>query len=216
MVWPLLVLLGCSAPADQAEDPIDPGGKADDPAACIGARLDSNGICRRPDGRFAPRDCCTEPLAQLAGLLASEGVLVMPAPGVEHGANEFSTEVRLIPVDPDQPASAVRPEIDDIAADFVSDDAGDGVYGLFAQPDTHWTLRSGFMDAPVRDDLIAGVATDRRAEVLALLDDADLVAVYTGLRAFDIGSEIVGRDLFFIHPFGGTQALVVIVRYTQS
>jgi hypothetical protein len=55
----LASLLAACAAGDDGERPNDlAGGKADD-ATCSGAALDSHGICRFENGRFAPARCCT-------------------------------------------------------------------------------------------------------------------------------------------------------------
>jgi len=61
-IVPLLLasFLAACAASDDGARPGDPvgGGKADD-ATCSGAALDSHGICRFENGRFAPARCCT-------------------------------------------------------------------------------------------------------------------------------------------------------------
>ncbi len=49
---------GCSG--DEGTDGGGGGGKSDDPEACAGAALDTGGVCRGDDGRFAEASCCTQ------------------------------------------------------------------------------------------------------------------------------------------------------------
>lgn len=213
------LLLACliAACAGSGESALDPaGGKADDVGAtCEGAHLDSKGVCRYPDGRFAPKVCCsTSPLQQLANRLGEEGVVVMPPPGVEFNANEMTIEVRVVDVpDPDRVGDVIAPLATSIAAE-VNGEAGD-LLAIFQHPDDHFALRGGFLDAEVRAALLADIAGEERAGIEAALDA--LPAWYGAhLETYDVGSEIVGRDLFVIAPFGGDQALVLVVRYVQS
>jgi len=213
------LLLSCllSACAGSGEDALDPaGGKADDlGATCADTHLDSHGICRHANGTFAPKACCSaSPLQQLANLLGADGVLVMPPPGVEFNANEMTTEVRIVPVaDPDRLGDLIAPLAAEIAAE-VDGEAGD-LLAVFQHPDDHFSLSGGFLDAKVRAALLADVAEAQSAQVTAAIDA--LPAYYAAhLETYDVGSEIVGRDLFVIAPFGGSEALVIIVRYVQS
>ena len=50
-----LVASACSSEAPRSGSPAV--GKADD-AVCEGAKLDHNGVCRLPNGRFARKECC--------------------------------------------------------------------------------------------------------------------------------------------------------------
>lgn len=211
----VLLLVACDGPA--GEDSLDPaGGKADDTSAtCADTHLDSHGICRHANGTFAPKACCSaSPLEQLASALQADGALVMPPPGVEFNANEMSSEVRIVDLaDPDRPGEVIAPLVTQIAAE-VDGEAGD-FFGVLAHPDDHFALSGGFLDAGVRTAFLADVSEAARADVTARLDA--LPAFYAAhLETYDVGSEIVGRDLFVIAPFGGTQALVLIVRYVQS
>lgn len=191
-------------------------GKADDLGpSCEGARLDTNGVCRFPDGRFAPKVCCSmSPLQQLANRLGEPDVVVMPPPGVEFNANELSIEVRLVDVpDPDRLGDVIVPIATQVGAEVNGESSE--LLGIFQHPDDHFSLSGGFLDAGVRAALLADIAESERADLAAALDA--LPAWYGAhLESFDVGSEIVGRDLFVIAPFGGDQALVLIVRYTQS
>ncbi len=58
-IVPVLLALvsGCAADQPTVAPANDTGGKADD-ASCAGADLDSHGICRFDNGRFAPARCC--------------------------------------------------------------------------------------------------------------------------------------------------------------
>jgi hypothetical protein len=213
----LLSLAVTACAGSGGDDGLDPaGGKADDPnATCADTHLDEHGICRHANGQFAPKVCCSmSPLQQLANRLGASGVVVMPPPGVEFNANEMTTEVRLVDVaDPDRLGDVIAPLATAVAAE-VDGEVGD-LLGVFQHPDNHFTLGGGFLDAKVRAALLADVAETEQAEVSAALDA--LPAWYAAhLETYDVGSEIVGRDLFVIAPFGGTQALVLIVRYTQS
>lgn len=207
------LLAACAGSGDDALDPA--GGKADDLGAnCSDTHLDSHGFCRHANGTFAPKACCEmSPLQQLANQLQADGVLVMPPPGVEFNANEMTIEVRVVDVpDPDRPGDVIAPLATAIAAE-VNGEAD--LLGIFQHADDHFSLGGGFLDARVREAFLADIAEAERAGVAASLDA--LPAWYGAhLETFDVGSEIVGRDLFVIAPFGGTQALVVIVRYTQS
>jgi hypothetical protein len=212
----LLVLLAAcdGAAGGDALDPI--GGKADDTSAtCADTHLDSHGICRHANGTFAPKSCCsTSPLQQLANALQADGALVMPPPGVEFNANEMTSEVRIVEVaDPARLGDVIAPLARDVAAE-VDGEASD-LLGVFQHPDDHFSLSGGFLDAGVRAAFLADVSDTARADVTARLDAVP--AFYAAhLESYDVGSEIVGRDLFVIAPFGGTQALVVIIRYVQS
>jgi hypothetical protein len=209
-----LLVAACTGSGDVALDPA--GGKADDLGpSCTGAALDSKGVCRFPDGRFAPKVCCSmSPLQQLANRLGEPDVVVMPPPGVEFNANELSIEVRVVDVpDPDRPGDVIVPIATQIAAE-VNGESSD-LLGIFQHADDHFSLSGGFLDAGVRAAFLADIAESERAELTAALDA--LPAWYGAhLESFDVGSEIVGRDLFVIAPFGGSQALILIVRYTQS
>jgi hypothetical protein len=212
----LLVSCLLAACAGSGDDTLDPaGGKADDLGAnCSDTHLDSHGFCRHANGTFAPKACCEmSPLQQLANQLQADGVVVMPPPGVEFNANEMTIEVRVVDVaDPDRPGDVIAPLATAIAAE-VNGEAD--LLGIFQHADDHFSLGGGFLDARVREAFLADIAEAERADVAASLDA--LPAWYGAhLETFDVGSEIVGRDLFVIAPFGGTQALVVIVRYTQS
>lgn len=150
----------------------------------------------------------------MANLLGADGVLVMPPPGVEFNANEMTTEVRIVTVaDPDRLGDLIAPLATEIAAE-VDGEAGD-LLAVFQHPDDHFALSGGFLDAKVRTALLADVAEAESAQVTAAIDA--LPAYYAAhLETYDVGSEIVGRDLFVIAPFGGSEALVIIVRYVQS
>lgn len=211
----VLLLVACDSPA--GEDSLDPvGGKADDTSAtCADTHLDSHGICRHANGTFAPKSCCSSsPLQQLANALQADGALVMPPPGVEFNANEMTTEVRVVEVaDPDRLGDLIAPLARDVAAEV--DGESSDLLAIFQHPDDHFSLSGGFLDAGVRAAFLADVSDAARADVTAKLDA--LPAFYAShLETYDVGSEIVGRDLFVIAPFGGTQALVIIIRYVQS
>jgi hypothetical protein len=215
--WLLFSCLLAACTGAGEDDALDPaGGKADDLGAnCADTHLDSHGFCRHANGTFAPKACCEmSPLQQLANRLQEDGVVVMPPPGVEFNANEMTIEVRVVDVpDPDRPGDVIAPLATAIAAE-VDGEAGDFL-GVFQHADDHFSLGGGFLDARVREAFLADIAEADRAGVAASLDA--LPAWYaTHLETYDVGSEIVGRDLFVIAPFGGTQALVLIVRYTQS
>jgi len=114
---------------------------------------------------------------------------------------------------PGHAGSVIAPLASEVAAE-VDGEAGD-FFGVFQHPDDHFSLSGGFLDAKVRAALLADVAEAQRAQVTAAIDA--LPAYYAAhLESYDVGSEIVGRDLFVIAPFGGSEALVVIVRYVQS
>ena len=87
-------LLACAGGDDEWDGSDGTGGKADSPASACGVvHLDANGVCRNANGTFAPKTCCAaSPLEQLANVLRVDGVLRMPDPGEEFGANELSTE----------------------------------------------------------------------------------------------------------------------------
>lgn len=216
---PHLLVLGllpaCAGPA--GDDALDPaGGKADDTGAtCADTHLDSHGICRHANGTFAPKACCSaSPLQQLANALQADGALVMPPPGVEFNANEMSSEVRIVAVpDPDRPGDVIQPLVTEIAAEVDGETAD--FFGVLAHPDDHVAFSGGFLDAGVRAALLADVSDAARADVTAKLDAVP--AFYAAhLASYDVGSEIVGRDLFVIVPFGGSEALVLVIRYVQS
>jgi hypothetical protein len=213
----LILLLAAACDGQAADDALDPiGGKADDTSAtCADTHLDSHGICRHANGTFAPKACCSaSPLQQLASALEADGALVMPPPGVEFNASDMSSEVRIVEVaDPDRLGDVITPLARDVAAE-VDGESGD-LLGVFQHPDDHFSLSGGFLDVAVRAALLADVSESARADVTARLDA--LPAFYGAhLETYDVGSEIVGRDLFVIAPFGGSQALVVIIRYFQG
>ena len=51
--------LACGCAGEEGTEPRG-GGKSDDPATCAGAALDTAGVCRTGDGRFADASCCTQ------------------------------------------------------------------------------------------------------------------------------------------------------------
>lgn len=55
----LCVGIAASCSTETAPLPSPATGKADAPS-CDGAKLDTHGICRKPDGRFAPKACCEQ------------------------------------------------------------------------------------------------------------------------------------------------------------
>jgi hypothetical protein len=208
-------LSGCAGPAGD-DTTASGGGKADDPSATCGVvHLDSRGVCRNANGTFAPKACCAaSPLERLATALQAGGTLSMPPPGVEFSANEMTAEVSLVAVaDPNRVGDTLAPLVTATAAE-VDGEATD-LLAIIQHPDDHFGLRGGFLDGEVRAALVADVAAGQRDAVGALIDA--LPGWYGAhLETYDVGSEIVGRDLFFLAPLGDDQALLVVVRYTQS
>ena len=156
-------------------------------------------------------------MSRLAGILTEEGAIVMPPAGEKYGANRMTVDVTTIPVEDDRVMEAIRAVVDGAANRLVRNESGEpgsaGLLGVFDAPNVHATLGTGFLERSVRDALVASVAEERRAEVDAILDDPAFTPYYVHLQLIDIGSEIVGNDVFVVHPFDGAEALVVSIFY---
>ena len=149
---------------------------------------------------------------RLTTLLSAPDALQMPPVGVQYGANQLTVSVTQVPVT-DGLAAAVEGETPGLLAFFSV--PGSSLLGLIDRPDLHLAVRSGWREQAVIDAVVPVVAeAGTRAEVAAIL--AGLEASHVHLQAYDVGAEIVAREIVYILPLGGTVALRIELTYVQA
>ena len=163
----------------------------------------------------------TQSAASLVDLLSRDGTIAMPPAGEDNGANEMSVVVDVVPIaEEDELMPIVVPRLDAAANELMFDEDGNpstlGFAGLFNEPDIHTELATGFQRRSVIDALLATVASDQRDDVEAILTDPDFFATYVHFLSYDLGAEVVGREIFVIHPLSGSEAIVVAIDFVQT
>lgn len=196
------------------------GGKADDPG-CAGAALDDDGVCRLPDGKFAPAACCQSVVDQLADLLDDDGALLIPPPGQPghpdsvDEADEVTFTVEVVDV-PDGMVPHARAFAEQINEEEFFRDSSEmsteQLCGAADQNDVAYEIRHGVEEPRAREELTDElVAPDLRQQVKDLMK-GELDELFW-LRIVDTGAEIKGADVVYVRPIDSDRALRITIVY---
>ncbi|MCA9600603.1 MAG: hypothetical protein R3A78_00085 [Polyangiales bacterium] len=172
----LAFLVTAACAADSSADPSNgaANGKADD-AACAGASLDANDVCRSADGTFANASCCaggaaTTPAARSIDVsirLHASGELVGEAPGwsvdTENGGYRFDRDETLAAADLPWSVDLGRGSVSVSETGVVAVEYWAGDFDYTASTSTTLPMRNGLPKGDAGDVFTVALASGDNA-----------------------------------------------------
>lgn len=146
------------------------------------------------------------PLKNAATLLATTGVLRIPPIGVDHAANELTTEARVVGPARDHAALFAQEKSAILAERGFTGDEDEIDYSERADAEASF----------VRAYLASVVEPAFLAQVEAAIGGVPFDGKAAFYRCVDTNSDIIGDDLLVLTPSGTTEAIVLRLSYVHT